>query len=113
MIPSCGPLPDYMETKFRELVPNNESNASPISLVLILAHPEPYMTSLQYLLYLGIETISATEIRVVTDFLSSMLQMDPKDQLTPSELMQHRWLSDCTNISLNNPCICGSAKYGR
>ena len=51
--------------------------------------------------------MSGAEIRVATDFLSSMLQMDPKDRVTPSELVKHRWLSAPTQNLSNNSCVCG------
>jgi serine/threonine protein kinase len=61
---------------------------------------EPYTTPIQYYLFLGVETLTGAEIRVATDFLASMLQIDPADRLTPTELLEHRWLSDDTAVSL-------------
>jgi serine/threonine protein kinase len=72
--------------------------------------PEPYTTPLQYYLFLGVETLTGAEIRVATDFLASMLQIDPADRLTPTELLSHRWLSK--TASLKNPCVSGPLKSG-
>ena len=69
--------------------------------------PEPYTRPLQYQLYLGLENITGAEIRVITDFLGSMLQMDPRDRLSPQELRKHRWLSESKMVLRNNPCLCG------
>ena len=112
MIPICGDLPDDLYQKWKELFPNDDGKAMMMFLILRLDRPrtKPYTTPLQYYLAMGFEDISGAEIRVMTDFLASMMQMDPKDRVSPSELLKHRWLSEDKIISRNNPCVCGTGR---
>jgi len=111
MIPICGDLPDDMYEKWKELFPNDAGNAMMLlKLNLDRPRPEPYTTPLQYYLAMGFEDISGAEIRVMTDFLASMMQMDPKDRVSPTELLKHRWLSEDKITSQNNACVCGTGR---
>lgn len=77
----------------------------------MLGRGEPYSAPLQKILGMEVDTLSGADIRVLTDFLSSMLQMDQNDRVSLNDLLSHRWLASEVT-SRNNPCICGTG-YGR
>lgn len=68
-------------------------------------YSEPYSTSLQSLLAMEVSMLSGSEIRVICDFLSSMLQMNPSDRMSAKDLLRHRWLDETKDK--RNPCQCG------
>ena len=57
------------------------------------------------MLWYDCDKMSGAEIRV-TDFLSSMLQIDPKDRVSPKELLGHRWLVEDGTGAPTCPCLC-------
>ena len=105
MIQTCGPLPDYMEEK-RQKTPEEQGFFHHSYFSYWPEEIEPYTTPLQHFLYMEVDTLSGADIHVLCDFLSSMLQMDPKDWVSPLYLLHHQWLLEDGIGSLNYPCRC-------
>ena len=54
----------------------------------------PYSEGLAEMIYLDHPDTSGGLNRALSDFLSSMLQMDPRDRVSAKELLRHRWLEN-------------------
>lgn len=67
----------------------------------------PYKDSLLSRIYEEGPDLPGARIRVLFDFLSSMLQMDPKERVSLADLMCHRWWLEETAGFPTYPCKCG------
>jgi hypothetical protein len=69
---------------------------------------EPYTNSLYKLISLEVPHLRGLEVRTTCDFLSAMLQLDPKDRDLPEDLLLHRWFQERTQGRY--PCRCGTTR---
>jgi hypothetical protein len=107
MVRVCGPLTPEMEEKMDVKFPDDDGLATSEGVTDNLEHL-PYGTPLQQMLWSECDYMSGSDIRVTTDFLSSMLQNDPKDRVRPKELLCHRWLLEDGRGAPTYPCKCGA-----
>jgi serine/threonine protein kinase len=75
-----------------------------IDVLIDLRKNVPYAESLAKMIYLDHPDLPGALNRMLCDFLSSMLQTDPRERVSPSDLLKHRWWAEDWNGNL--PCKC-------
>jgi hypothetical protein len=106
MIQACGPLPDELGNIFPVEVEDIKKGSIFIIRNILISKGRgiPYKESLPKSLLFGLPDEPGPVIRVLSDFLGSILQTDPKDRVGLTDLLRHRWW---VNESTTYPCKCG------
>jgi hypothetical protein len=76
-------------------------------------HGMPYKESLQARIWMYMPDLSGANTQVLVDFLSSMLQMNPRERVNPKDLLCHRWWLNEVGVGCQiHPCKCGAQASG-